>query len=107
MSASLIPELIRLAWECADTRLVPMRNEFQVSRICSYFKSWVIPTPEPYPLVDILNAGWKCYQDKDLWKDSQQIKPESRYNILADLVLKSMEVSEFHERLKNSHDLEG
>ncbi|MFZ5865603.1 MAG: hypothetical protein ACOYXY_06965 [Thermodesulfobacteriota bacterium] len=107
VSESLVIDLIILAWEHADNRAVPDRNEALVDKISGYFKSWVIPTPGPYSLVDVLNAAWKCYQDDDLWNDSLQIKPEDRYRILADLVLKSMEVSEFHELLKNSHDLEG
>jgi hypothetical protein len=100
VSASLVSELIALTWEFADSRDVPTRNSEHVSDICREFLPRVVPTQTPRSLVDLVNAGWKCHQDSDLWKNVSQIKLEDRDRILGDLMLKSMEVSEIHERLE-------
>ena len=56
----------------------------------------------PEQLVDVLNAGWACYQDPNLWANVAQIKPEESSRILGDLMLKSMEVSEIRKRLEGT-----
>jgi len=102
VSGSFVSELIELAQNFADEKAVPQRDTNNVAEICNMFTKKVVPTPKQYPLVDILNAGWKCYQDPNLWEDVSQIKPEDRNRILRDLLLKSMEVSEVYERLGKS-----
>ena len=102
VSASFVSELIELAQNFADDKAVPQRDANNVADIYDMFAEKLVPTTKQYPLVDILNAGWKCYQDPKLWKGVTQIKPEDKNRILGDLMLKSVEVSEVYERLGKS-----
>jgi hypothetical protein len=102
VSASLVPNLIDLTQKLADGKAVPTRNPTQVRRIRDEFQQTIVPTAELESLVDILNAGWECALYSDLWTMVPQIGLEDRGRILRDLILKSMEASEIHERLRKS-----
>jgi hypothetical protein len=102
VSASLVPNLIDLTQKLADRKAVPTRNPTQVRRIRDEFQQTIVPTAELESLVDILNAGWECALYSDLWTMVPQIGLEDRGRILRDLILKSMEASEIHERLRKS-----
>lgn len=99
VSASLVLDLIDLTNKLAHAKSVPERNPERVREICDEFRSRVVPTPKKETLVDILNAGWECREDETLWEKMDRIKPQDRHRILADLMLKSMEVAEFYERV--------
>ena len=98
VSASLVPDLIKLAQEFADNKAVPKRDFEKVSEINAGFNR-VIPTAKQHSLTDILNAGWNSYMMPELWKEIRQIKQENRDRILKDIMLKSIEVSEAFERI--------
>ncbi len=102
VSASLAHDLHDFAWQFADSKGVPKAGQAQVNDISEEFREKVVPTSTPRTLADVLNAGWKCHLDKDLWKEMGHIRPQDRHRILADLILKSMEVAEIHELLEDS-----
>jgi len=100
VSSSFVSDLIDDVGEFLREKDVPMRNSDNVLQISKEFYDWVSPTSKSYALVDILNAGWNCMLDKDLWKNVAQVKPEDRERVLKDIVLKSIEVSEVYELIK-------
>ncbi len=100
VSASLVTDLIKRAQSFADEKAVPSRDSDNVKRICEYFLKKVVPTTKLESLCDIINSGWNCIQNPDLWNDFPQIKREDRHRILKDIVFKSMEVAEIYERLR-------
>jgi hypothetical protein len=102
VSDSLVPSLIDMAWKFVDDKKVPMRNPDKVSHIGQEFRNKVVPTTISQSFTDLLNAGWVCYMDKDLWNNFPQIMQNDRDRILADLILKSMEVSEIGKILGKS-----
>lgn len=98
VSESLVPDLIILAQNIADKKAIPRMDSQKISDISKEFEM-VIPTSKNHSIVNILNAGWRCYLNSELWKDISQIKQEDRDRVLKDIMLKSMEVSEAYERL--------
>jgi len=101
VSKSLVPELIQIAKEVQSSK-APLRNRDNVKDICEEFGTWIVPSRKESSLSDILNAGWLCYLDPDLWKNIPHIRPEDRDRVLKDLMLKSMEISEVHKRLREA-----
>jgi hypothetical protein len=64
----------------------------------------MVPTTSPHSLVDVLNAGWRCKINRSLWDDKKTyIEQKDWSRILADLMLKSMEVAEIHALLEESN----
>ena len=102
VSASCASALLEEAAQSAGSTDVPMRDHPKVSGIVDRFKKWVVPTAESETLPDITCAGWECNLDKDLWCRIHQIKPTDWRRVLRDLMFKSMEVSEIHERLEEA-----
>lgn len=106
VSASLEQELIQLAMELADTKQIPKKTKNTVEAIATAFRKWVVPARMSASLVDVLNAGWECNRDENLWNDIPQITgnktedfEKNRNRVLRDIMFKSMEVAEIHERL--------
>lgn len=98
VSGSLVPQLIKLVNESTASKVVPIRDFTNVKNICEEFRR-IAPTTWLHSLTDILNAGWECNLDSNLWKNVTQIKDDKdRDRVLKDLMLKSMEVSEVYER---------
>lgn len=98
VSESLVSDLIILAQKIADEKAIPRMDSQTISDISKEFEM-VIPTSKNHSIVNILNAGWRCYLNPELWKDISQIKQEDKDRVLKDIMLKSMEVSEAYERL--------
>lgn len=99
VSTSFTSELLKKAESFANDKNAPKLKTERVDKIVIQFREWIVPTPEPEDLVDISCAGWKCSLDENLWDNIKQIKREDWRRILHDLMFKSMEVSELHERL--------
>lgn len=97
-SALLIDKLIEKVKELADSKSVPVRSDKQVAAIVNDFRM-VVPANGLATMTDILNAGWIAYQDPNLWSDVRQITSADRTRVLHDLILKSFEVAEVHERI--------
>lgn len=107
VSVSFLKELIELAREFADTKQVPMKNPDNVKEIGNLFRNFLVPIKKSASLVDILNSGWDCDMDMDLWKDVPQIMgskdgdlEKNRDRVLRDIILKSMDIAEIYERLE-------
>jgi hypothetical protein len=99
VSAALVPALIKEIVDIAACKKIPQRDAGKVEEIGAGF-SKIIPTAKAFCITDIVNAGWICYLNADLWTKFQQIKEENRGRVLKDLMLKSLEVSETYERLR-------
>lgn len=107
VSASFLKELIKLAREFADTKQVPKKDPNKVKEISNLFRKFLVPIKEWASLVDIMNSGWDCDMDMDLWKDVPQFKGlkeddmrKNRDRVLRDIILKSMDIAEIYERLE-------
>jgi hypothetical protein len=104
VSASLWSNVVDLANNYAKERNVPEMNEGNVSKIYEEFRLHMVPTTSPHSLVDVLNAGWRCKINRSLWDDKKTyIEQKDWSRILADLMLKSMEVAEIHALLEESN----
>ena len=107
VSASFADELINFAKDFANQKSVPERNHENVENICKHFHNYVVPIKNYASLADIINAGWKCNMNENLWDGISQIKGvdekdtrRNRDRILRDIILKSMEIAEINERLE-------
>jgi len=101
VSNLLATDLIKLVQDFANEKKLHRRNPDKVSQIQDEFRNMIVPTLEQQTLTDILNAGWNCSLDSDIWDNVSHDKlHEAKDQILQDLILKSMEVSEYHERTK-------
>ncbi len=106
VSLLLVEDLLKLAVAIAEQKQVPSKDTEKVKSIAESFREWVVPVREPTSLIHIVNAGWECNMDENLWKDVPQIKgrkqedfAKNRERVLRDIMLKSMEISETYERL--------
>ena len=102
VSASCASDLLEKARQSADSTNAPRRDHLRVSDIVHQFKKWVVPTAASEALVDISCAGWECNLDNNLWDHISQIECKDWGRILRDLMFKSMEVFEIHERLEEA-----
>jgi len=93
-----LPEMISEARTYANTCMAPTRSQSVVANIVEQF-DLVIPTKGKVNITDIINAGWICYHNASLWGSVPQIESADKLRILHDLILKSLEVTEFEERI--------
>ena len=98
VSSSFVFDLIRYLKDFIDTNKISIRNVKKVAAIEIDFNN-VVPITDDYNLTDILNAGWNYYFMEDLWTRFPQIGEQEKKNILKDLILKSLEVTEIYERV--------
>ena len=77
VSSSLVGDLIKLAWQIADHKEIPQRDQSQVLEITVEFDSKIVPITRPATLVDLLNAGWKCHQKKNLFPNIPHVREEA------------------------------
>lgn len=94
----LVNEVADRAFAFADGKGAPTPSEDSVSSIVKEL-NMVIPANESSELTDIINAGWKCFHNDTLWQDLEQIPREERVKVLHDLLLKSLEVTEYYHRI--------
>lgn len=78
---------------------IPTRDLTEVARISHEFSHVIAPAGDIRCLADIVNAGWNCFHSEKLWDDCPQIRPDDKDRILADLVLKTIDVFEFEQRV--------
>lgn len=102
VTESCASDLLEKVTQFANSTNAPMRDHSKVSGIVDQFKKWVVPTPESETLPDITCAGWECNLDKNLWGHTHQIGRKDWGRVLRDVMFKSMEVSEIHERLEEA-----
>jgi len=97
-TAQLVGKVTDDAFTIADSKGMPNRDRAKIQKIVESFEM-VAPTDGRNTMTDIINAGWICKQRNDLWTNVPQIRPETKGQVLADLVLKSLEITEFYDRL--------
>lgn len=94
----VVPQAIDRAVAFADNKSLPKRSRQNVAAICKDLQM-VMPAAGNEPLTDIVNAGWHCSHDSALWGEVPQIDHADRPRVLNDLLLKSLEVAEYYERI--------
>lgn len=94
----LVDDVIQDAKKIADDAGVPVREQSKIELINADF-SMVVPANGNHTLSDLLNAGWQCNHKLDLWSHVPNIEDKDRRRIMFDLVLKSLEVSEYYVRI--------
>ena len=99
VSESFVDDLTECAKTFAADKEIPERSPEEVDGVVASFEQ-IVPASSAKSVVDIVNAGWKCFLNPALWKNEKQIEPESRRRILRDLVLKNLEVFEIERRLR-------
>jgi len=97
-TAQLVDKVTKDAFRIADDKGLPTRDPAKVQKIVESF-AMVAPTDGRNTMTDIINAGWICKKRDDLWTNVPQIRPETKSQVLADLILKSLEITEFYDRL--------
>lgn len=96
-----VGDLVLAVGRAATHRAIPVRSTDTVDQIAEGFEN-LMPVVRRCDLTDILNAGWKCFHNDDLWVDEERIEREERMEVLQELILKSIEVLEIHDRLAGS-----
>jgi hypothetical protein len=105
VSASLVEEFVDRVGQVAERQGLPVCLPDNVEVITKEFRRGV-PTRQAYPLTDFMNAGWTCHEDPTLWEHVPEIPHDERQRILAEIILKSIEVAEISERLTQRNDPE-
>ena len=95
VSDSLGNEIMVMANEIVKEKGIPFRSKERILELKEYFKKKV-PISGALSLTDILNAGWLCFNE-DFWPD---IELENKKQYLKELVLKSIEVFEIEELIR-------
>jgi hypothetical protein len=94
----LRPDLLELA----RSQSVTSGSRAGVQAILSRFRL-VVPAEDCKCLADILNAAWEVFESEDtFWKDIPGVR-ENAFPVLRDLVLKTIEVFEIEEILRDAH----
>ncbi len=101
--ATLIDELIDKVKDICRERKIPKRVKYKVKELEKGFNQ-IVPPMEAGSLTNIINAGWKCYLNPRFCKRDENIDEANRHLILQELVLKSFEVYEIEELLKDKND---
>jgi hypothetical protein len=93
-----IDSLITKANEIVFNSKIPLSTKSEVDRIYHQLEN-VVPAPKVVCLADILNAGWKAYENESLWLNKTHIQNRKDL-VLKELVLKNVEIFEIEQRLK-------
>jgi len=88
----IVQDLAQEANKIATDANIPERSDENIQRSYECFKM-LVPTSRTKSLADIINAGCKGYHDDSLWAGKKELE-ESKFSILFDVVLKSIEVLE-------------
>ena len=98
-SSSMATDLIAKVKHLADEKSLPERSEAKVEDLCRDLER-LVPARSACNLADVLNAGWQCSLNSNLWRKSNHIEQDRVPRILGDLILKSIEVLEFQQRVQ-------
>ena len=88
--AFVVEDLLTEVEKKIGNAAVPHRSEAEIDRVLGAFRH-VIPATNCQSVASILNAGWQVFHDVSFWKEMPDVH-ERRVVVLADLVLKSIEV---------------
>jgi hypothetical protein len=100
-ASSLVAQLISEADLIIKDHNVPTPSEHALEDIYAHYKDYIAPACKGGSLVDIVNAAWLAYNDKDLWSH-ESIDPSEWPRILGDIVLKNIEVFEVEQLLSGN-----
>jgi hypothetical protein len=98
----IIPELISTAAQIVHAARVTSTSDDEVNRIYRDFLM-MIPSKHTRCLADILNAGWKVFEEPDRWMDIGEDSDRKDF-ILKELVLKTIEVFEYEQIIAASSE---
>lgn len=87
-----VKELAEEADSIVRSAGLPERSDSNIEMSYQAYKK-LVPTSGIASLPDIINAGWRAYNDDHLWDDKPELKAD-RQSILFEIVLKSIEVLE-------------
>lgn len=96
VSSSLVIDLIGRAGTIIDSVSIPSADDEEVRKIYERFKRNVVPSSGISSITPILNAAWRAFHDRELWKDRPEIQDKDA--TLRELVLKSIEILEIENR---------
>lgn len=94
---SLVGKLIEKANKIAESSRVPTRSDEKINTILQSFEL-LTPASCVGDLTNILNAAWRAFHKQDMWKGI--VENRNRIETLNELVLKSIDILEFEERMK-------
>jgi hypothetical protein len=95
----MVDDLIARANAEVNAAAIAASDQAETDRILQRFDQ-VVPAENCKQLADILNAGWRAFAAKDLWKDIP-IVAQNRDRNLKELVLKNFEVFEIEQILRD------
>ncbi|MET4241534.1 hypothetical protein [Bradyrhizobium sp. RT10b] len=93
--ARSVPGVRKLVFELLAKRKVPRNRQHVVQRVMDAFKGH-IPDGDGASLAEITTAGWKYLRDRGGLSSAEE---RLEHDMLNELMLKSIEVSEFHLRV--------
>jgi hypothetical protein len=92
----LHPLLMDIADRIINESEIPAGEPSKIATCKEVFRS-VVPVENSGGLANILNAGWEARLENDFFRDSA--KKEEQESLLAELILKSIEILEVEKRL--------
>jgi len=95
--ASITEQLVRDVDDYASRRKVVLPEAAEIARISERFRL-LVPPDHPTSLPAIINAGWHTSNDSTIWQRYATVA-NKREQVLNELLLKSAQVLEVHERL--------
>lgn len=93
--------LLSRARDLADNALIPTAVPTKIDQVIEAFKL-LTPAANIGDLSSILNAAWDLYDCDDLWPDHRL--EGDPVEVLKELVLKSIEILEFEEKMRETDD---
>ncbi len=98
----LVPALINKAGDLIEDTGINLPTDQGAAAIFDRFKLG-IPAVGVKCISDILNAGWRAYEDSDFWKGDLQLAEDTnrRKKNLSELILKSFEVFEIEQIIES------
>ena len=93
-----VDEVIGKAFDLLHSRVVPIPASAHVDRILGAFQRGE-PDAEGGSLPEVVSAGWRFVRDRQGLSGDEEVKD---FRTLGDLMLKSVEVTEFLERTKDA-----
>ena len=99
-TASITASLLSEAIEIANAASVPTHSKVKVELVRNAF-SLLTPAAQIGDLVNILVAAWEVQYEVNLWEGI--VPGKDRRDTLNELVLKSIEILEFEERMSDTN----
>jgi len=98
--ANVVDGLIAKADDLISETDIQKPDPLEVKRIHKQL-GLMVPAQHCKSLSNILNAAWRAYEDKNLWKSIMEEPGRQKEQILKDLILKNIEIFEVEQILEN------